>query len=1622
MDTVRYSLTDRLSPETLPSDRARRLFELWSTLSNADTLPRLSDFKSEKISWCADHLAVAIADDSGAYRYASSGQAIERDGGTDVSGRSTRDIAGGFGRFLEAAFDIATLQNIPILTRNAAPDGPVHVWSRLILPVALDDTALTAALCLVEADGFKIDVVRAVATEAETWIATLDPVYDTQGVITDYSLMPLAAPQSEPDASWSSLSSVFARNLTAEEIDGLQKGAIEEQTVSRPSGRGDDAMILRSVRFCRNGNRKTVVISPLPTDLGSGGQSSNPMEARALEITKTGYWSLTVKDGALLISPDLYRIWRTEPDAEQATRSALHSRYPPKIRSKLNAALDRAIAEGRGFKLNAPLRAADGNIVYTHIIVECQKAADGSVLSVSGIVRDVTDEHERLRAANAASEDPRGAFKRIADFLSVSDGWHWETDADHNFTFLTPNAARNMPRPVEEMLKTSRFDLPVVEDDKDKLNEHRSDLDARKNFKNLTLRIAAEDGSIQIINWSGKPVFDGSGNFLGYRGTGRDVTVQTETAEALETEHEKLQTAVAGLGFSAIDVDLTENEIVFSLDALEALGLDDVEGLTFDAFAAKFERPGDDDILTALISPPDAHLGSTVRATRKIGDVEKHFKLHFSRTNPKDGGSRRANILLEDETEAVVSLRALEIASLELEQAQSSAKLGSWSHDNETGLTLCSDSFRALIGWEKDGDTPALRKVFERFHPDCREDVQVRLDRVQQSGGRETFEARIAQDKETTIDAWVEFQADVDGSHNVTRLAIVLQDITRQKAEAQERERILAAINQTRDGIILCDADGLALFVNGTAEALFGYDLEALNRRGGVKAVAADPDAFESFLSGDATEGEHDLSVKIEDGQDRIMAVSRVGFGQDAEKPTAQIITFHDVTARVTERDLLKETEKELRDAHRLGGFASWRFDIGSEQYRWSDEMFALTGHEKDSFRPARSAVLSLLPDADSRAILAHEEALLETGVPQKLDIQCQRPDESFSDFTVTMELERSPDGSPLAIHGTFQDITERKQAERLINAREQELREAQRLGRMGSWSYRFGDEHYEWSPELYELLGYNPKRFKPTPQAMLSLHPREDRERIEDSDAYALETGETYSLDIKIRRADKSFASVIMTNKCQMDANGNIVGFFGTIQDVTDRREAEEQLEKLAYYDALTEVGNRAHLRKALSRIISRCLRTGGKAALFLLDIDRFKDVNDAMGHKVGDNLIRAIAERLSNLLKSGSSIARLGGDEFAIIIPDLQGIEDANLEIARIFDAFELPFPLDETELHVHTSIGVVMLPSDTASADEIMRQADLALYRAKDEGRGRASYYDPGFDEALRDRLALSHDLRATLKAGGDGLMAYFQPQVQLDTGELIGFETLLRWQHPVRGFVRPDEFISIAEGNGLIGELGVWILRESCRQAQVWKETGVGTFDIAVNVSPAQFRQVNMIEEVRRALEDTGLSPSQLTLELTESVFVDSGENTIKNLLDQFAEMGIKLALDDFGTGYSSLGYLHALPFHKLKIDRCFVDGAESEDEKKALLRGILGLGRGLGMTVVAEGAENADQARLLRDWSCDLIQGYVFGRPVPASQVPDEIARIAGEAPIILGMLDEDDAAETEKDEAFKKAS
>jgi diguanylate cyclase (GGDEF)-like protein/PAS domain S-box-containing protein len=555
-------------------------------------------------------------------------------------------------------------------------------------------------------------------------------------------------------------------------------------------------------------------------------------------------------------------------------------------------------------------------------------------------------------------------------------------------------------------------------------------------------------------------------------------------------------------------------------------------------------------------------------------------------------------------------------------------------------------------------------------------------------------------------------------------------------------------------------------------------------------------------------------------------------------------------------------------------------------------------------------------------------------------------------------------------------------------------LSSAQRVARLGSWRWDRKSHLGQWSDEVYRILGVG-RDVAPTLATFLArVHP-EEIAMVRNEIETLLQGQRVQEIQHRIVCPDGTVRHVRLRSDVRVDQDGQVVGTFGTIQDITESKEAEARIRHLAYFDGLTELPNRHFFLENVAKSLDLARRQERIVGVLSMDLDQFKRINDTLGHSVGDRLLQLVSRRLTEGLREHDAVAlgegstrlaRLGGDEFCILLTEMGHCHDAAKVARRILQLLAEPFAIDGNELFVTTSIGIALFPLDGEDAETLIRNADAAMYHAKSQGRNNYQYYGKAMNARALEKLAMESQLRKAIERSEFELE--FQPKLDLRTNRISGAEALIRWRHPELGLVPPMDFIPLAEESGLIVPIGEWVLHAACRQNKAWQDQGLSAIPIAVNISSPHFRHSGFLPMVARVLSDSRLPPGCLEIEVTESMLMDDMDATLATL-HRLKDMGLRLSIDDFGTGYSSLAYLKRFPLDTLKVDRSFVKDTPGAADDTAITSAIIAMAHSLKLETVAEGVETPVQLEFLRALHCEYAQGYYISRPLGA----DALARL-----------------------------
>jgi diguanylate cyclase len=674
----------------------------------------------------------------------------------------------------------------------------------------------------------------------------------------------------------------------------------------------------------------------------------------------------------------------------------------------------------------------------------------------------------------------------------------------------------------------------------------------------------------------------------------------------------------------------------------------------------------------------------------------------------------------------------------------------------------------------------------------------------------------------------------------------------------------------------------------------------------------------------------------------------------------------------------LIEANRLLMMAEEMAHVGHWQFDQISGLGYFSDEARRIFGFQED-LKVTREPVLAAYHPEDRARVVALLADHVAAGTRFEYPARIVRPSGEVRELLVRGRCDRNPGATSVVTFGTVLDVTDIRRAEQRLQETSTLLTTTLNTMDQGLLMVDADGIVQVCNARAIELLDLPAAMMQSKPNFMDVVRYQQEQDDFRKSDPTFQRWVALGGLESRPQTYERERPNgTVLEIRTVPLPDGSAVR---TFTDITERKKNESRIAHMARHDALTDLPNRTLFHESLDQRLEDMRRRGGKCAVLCLDLDRFKAVNDTLGHLAGDVLLREMAGRLKQVVQAGDTVARLGGDEFAVLVSDAERAEAVSDLAARLVAAVRVPTLINAQSVEVGVSVGIALAPEHGADGETVFRRADLALYQAKADGRGTFRLFEPGFDDRAAERLSLETDLRHAIAS--ETLALHYQPQVRSDSGEVIGFEVLARWTHPTRGAVSPATFIGLAEETGLIMPLGELVLRAACREAANWTRP----LKIAVNLSPRQFSETDLPERILAILAETGLSPARLELEVTETVIINDLSRALA-ILRRLKAMGIRISMDDFGTGYSSLATLQAFPFDKIKIDRSFVSSMDANPQSTAIVRAVLGLGHSLGMGVVAEGVETAGQLRFLSKAGCDEVQGYFIGRPQPVETFAD----------------------------------
>jgi diguanylate cyclase (GGDEF)-like protein/PAS domain S-box-containing protein len=832
---------------------------------------------------------------------------------------------------------------------------------------------------------------------------------------------------------------------------------------------------------------------------------------------------------------------------------------------------------------------------------------------------------------------------------------------------------------------------------------------------------------------------------------------------------------------------------------------------------------------------------------------------------------------------------------------------------------------------------------------------------------------------------------DVDGRRlalcairNVTERARVQADIAHSEARFNEAQRIAKIGSWEQD--VVNDRH----WWSNELYSMVGIDRAAPHPFGTFLERML-PDDRQRFLdsSARALHGQPapvEVRVVLPGGDERVFH-SRGEVSFDASgRPVRMFGTLQDVTERKAFQAALSLTDMRYREAQRIAQIGNWEWDLVTQKSWWSAELYRILEEDPATYEASFENFIRKVHPEDRR-VLEHDRSNIapESEAYKPTEVRLALADGREKVVEQIIKVRMGEHGQPVAVLGTVHDVTKRRTLEQQLRESESRYASTVELAAVGIAHVDHAGRLIWTNGKLREMLGYSSEELSGVTIRDIS---HKDDLHVTDADRARLHAGEISSLKAEKRyvRRDGRVIWVRITSALRRGPQGQPLYDVSVIEDITDRKRAEDRVQFLATHDELTGLPNRAVFSELLEHAIQSAQRQDHHCALLFIDLDRFKIVNDSLGHEAGDRLLERMAIRLGGCMREADVLARLGGDEFVVLLEHLTDPSQASDVARKMLSSVLAPVEIMGHECRVTASIGIAMYPADAHDSQTLMKNADMAMYLAKEEGKNNFQFYSTHSSPMSVERLVLETHLSRALER--KEFTVQYQPKVDMRTGEIKGAEALLRWWNPELGSISPTQFIPVAEDSGLIVAIGKWVLKTACEQNVVWQKRGLRPIVMSVNMSPRQFKDPALLDDIAEVLAETGLQPELLELEITESMIMHNVELAAMKS-ESIRKLGVRLAIDDFGTGYSSLSQLKRFQVDTLKVDRSFVRDIANNPEDRAITEAIIALGKALNVTVVAEGVETVQQHDFLRDHACDEMQGFYFSRPCH----PDAIAEL-----------------------------
>jgi diguanylate cyclase (GGDEF)-like protein/PAS domain S-box-containing protein len=1336
-------------------------------------------------------------------------------------------------------------------------------------------------------------------------------------------------------------------------------------------------------------------------------------------MARVGGWELDLATYGLTWSEEVYRIHELDRSVRLSLPAALDF-YAPEARPVIQGLVERTIQTGDPFDVRLPLITARGRRIQVRAIGQAE-LRDGKPMRLHGAFQDVTEEHQAAEQLELLSE-------RVLLATRAADAGIWDWDTQRQELVWDDGMYRLYGvRPDEFDDPRQAWERVIHPEDRARVEAVREEAKAGKPYE-IEFRVVRPDGALRYVKSYAQAQRSDDGKLLRLTGINLDVTGRREIEEALRAS----QTFLSALINNTDDLILAsdrELRITLMNDAFRraiprGFGFALEEGDSLERIVLPERR---DELHRIFARVLDGERQRTESVSRLPNGKVVYQDEAF---NPvRDGGGQVTgiSIFIHDVTQRRHTEQTIQRIVKATASAVGEPFFKSLVHELAAALEtryacvceLAPEGHMRTVAVSGDGGivenftyalagTPCeqvLRSGLEfyprevrTFFPDDRALADLAVESylgvaLHTASGEPMGLLAVLHDRPLAAS---------DLARNLLSIVAARAgaELERLHMEA-ERQATLAALRQREATLQLAQQAGNAgawdrdltserLFWSEAVYRMMHRDPSQFqpDRTSWLRDVVHPDDRARVRAASDRTIAEGNRldiehRIVLPDGSVRHVHQRGEVMRDEEGRPSRLIGIIQDITERTRSEEQVKASEERLRRLMETTHVVPWTFDPGEHRFTYvGPQIEKIVGYSADQWCAGSLWQDRLHPE--DRAVAA--QALRAQGDDREVEFRFQAADGHWVWLREMISSVPGREGQD-TLQGFLMDVTDQKRAA-------EQLRLAAEVFQSSGEAIVISDAQLQIvtvNPAFTAITGYTPPEAEGRTPYELSRgvrSPDHDRDILNDVQRCGYWQGEVWD-----RRKSGDSYPKWLTLSAVRDVNGRIANYIEIFSDISERKEREERVRHLAHHDALTGLPNRVLLTDRITQAVAMAHRNETLVAVMFLDLDRFKNVNDSLGHSVGDKLLQEVAARLKAAMRASDTVSRLGGDEFVILMPEAADQAAIAVAARKVLEAVGRPYSIDGYELMSTPSLGISVFPGDGQDVETLLRNADAAMYHAKESGRNNYQFFTQDMNARALERLSLERSLRRALER--DELRLHYQPQYELTTGRMIGVEALIRWEHPDEGLVSPARFMPFAEETGLILPIGAWVLERACWQNRHWQEAGLPEMRMSVNISALQFRQPGFADTVRHALLVSGLDARYLELEVTESVIMHDAER-VTSALAELKRMGLELAIDDFGTGYSSLSYLKRFPIDRLKIDQSFVRDIPSDGEDAAIISAIIGLARDLGLRTIAEGVETAEQLEFLREHGCEEVQGYLLSRPLP----PEACAKLLREGGVV----------------------